>query len=117
MLPVVEKEVLLPSLEMNPSTVSPRAVSLNAGTRAVAGDLTVELESRLKLDGTVPPVDWIRGGTSAAVSRLEDFIESRLEGFAGLRNDPGEEYFSDMSPYLHFGQISPSTLPCRSVRR
>ncbi|MGC9311829.1 MAG: deoxyribodipyrimidine photo-lyase [Sediminispirochaetaceae bacterium] len=107
MLPLEEEEVIFPSLDIDPSSVSPRAVSLNAGTRADDEDLTAELEPRLKLDGTVPPVDWIRGGTSSAVSRLEDFIESRLEGFAGLRNDPGEEYFSDMSPYLHFGQISP----------
>lgn len=107
MLPVVEEEVDIPSLGIDPGKIAPRVVSLNAGTGEALEDLTAELESRLKLDGTVPPVGWIRGGTSAAVSRLDDFIESRLEGFARLRNDPGGEYFSDMSPYLHFGQISP----------
>jgi deoxyribodipyrimidine photo-lyase len=38
---------------------------------------------------------------------LDNFIESKLDRFADLRNDPSMEYTSNMSPYLHFGQISP----------
>ncbi|GEK88485.1 deoxyribodipyrimidine photo-lyase [Alkalibacterium putridalgicola] len=61
----------------------------------------------LGCDESVPPVDWITGGTSKAKKRLADFIEQNLEDYAEKRNEPGLSITSDMSPYLHFGQISP----------
>jgi deoxyribodipyrimidine photo-lyase len=48
-----------------------------------------------------------RGGTSGAKKRLRDFIDEKLDHFDELRNDPSEDCLSHMSPYLHFGQISP----------
>ena len=47
------------------------------------------------------------GGTSKAKRRLRSFIKDKLDGFGELRNDPSEDHLSNMSPYLHFGQISP----------
>ena len=35
---------------------------------------------------------------------------TRLDGFADNRNDPGGDGGSEMSPYLHYGQVSPVTL-------
>lgn len=61
----------------------------------------------LSCDQSVPPVDWITGGTSSAKKRLADFIEGDLKEYDEKRNDPGLSVTSDMSPYLHFGQISP----------
>jgi deoxyribodipyrimidine photo-lyase len=55
----------------------------------------------------VKPVSWIRGGSSRARKLLAAFIGSMLDRFADLRNDPSRDYLSNMSPYLHFGQISP----------
>jgi deoxyribodipyrimidine photo-lyase len=34
-------------------------------------------------------------------------LEGKLDRFPELRNDPTLDYLSHMSPYLHFGQISP----------
>ncbi len=59
------------------------------------------------LDGSVRPVDWIRGGTREAEKRLESFIRDRLDDYPEARNDPSLEGQSNLSPYLHFGQISP----------
>ncbi len=47
------------------------------------------------------------GGYSQACQKLEVFIKDKLHNYAGMRNDPTCEVQSDLSPYLHFGQISP----------
>ena len=46
------------------------------------------------------------GGTSEARRRLKSFILKHLDGYSGGRNDPGAPQCSELSPYLHFGQIS-----------
>jgi deoxyribodipyrimidine photo-lyase len=63
--------------------------------------------SKLRLDRSVKRVDAFHGGTKEAKSHLEIFLESKLDRFPELRNDPTLDYLSHMSPYLHFGQISP----------
>ena len=50
-------------------------------------------------------LDW-KSGEVAARSHLQLFIETKLEGYAVDRNDPSFGSQSDISPYLHFGQIS-----------
>jgi deoxyribodipyrimidine photo-lyase len=63
--------------------------------------------SRLRIDRSVKRVDSFHGGTREAKSHLEVFLEGKLDRFPELRNDPTLDYLSHMSPYLHFGQISP----------
>ncbi len=48
-----------------------------------------------------------RGGTSYALKNLEEFITHKLRDVPQSRNDPSKECVSHLSPYLHFGQISP----------
>jgi len=48
-----------------------------------------------------------QGGTSTARKLLRKFIRDDLMVFDTLRNNPAEDRLSNMSPYLHFGQISP----------
>ena len=62
---------------------------------------------RLRLDRSVGPVDSLRGGGSGAARLLDDFISRKLEVYSQRRNDPSTDYGSQMSPYLHFGQVSP----------
>lgn len=45
-------------------------------------------------------------GESAAQRKLKEFIKTKLRGYASDRNDPSLNGQSDLSPYLHFGQIS-----------
>lgn len=61
----------------------------------------------LPIDHSVPPVAGIQGGDSAGERVLESFLDERLAGYAEGRNDPKEEVTSALSPYLHFGYVSP----------
>lgn len=63
--------------------------------------------SKLKIDRGVKKVSTFRGGTSAAKEYLQVFLKKKLDYFAQRRNDPTEDSLSHLSPYLHFGQISP----------
>jgi deoxyribodipyrimidine photo-lyase len=63
--------------------------------------------SGLDIDHTVKKVSCFRGGTDRAKQLLSDFLKYKLDKFTQLRNDPSAGYVSNMSPYLHFGQISP----------
>ncbi|MBN1893358.1 deoxyribodipyrimidine photo-lyase [bacterium] len=51
-------------------------------------------------------VDWISPGFRAADRMLKDFIRLKLPGYAETRNDPTRDGQSNLSPFLHFGQIS-----------
>ena len=61
----------------------------------------------LNINKNVKRVTEYVGGTSNAEVYLENFLETKLEHYDLKRNDPASNYCSQMSPYLHFGQISP----------
>jgi len=63
--------------------------------------------SQLALDRSVPPAPDFCGGTASAKERLRHFLTHKIDHFANFRNDPSLDYTSGLSPYLHFGQISP----------
>jgi deoxyribodipyrimidine photo-lyase len=56
--------------------------------------------------GHIPEVTWIKPGEHAASRLLRDFIEKKLLSYPVQRNDPTADGQSNLSPYLHFGQIS-----------
>ena len=60
----------------------------------------------LKINREVKEIDWIKPGESAASLLLKDFLENKFERYADERNDPNKNALSNLSPYLHFGQIS-----------
>jgi len=91
-------------------TGSPERSSLGLALPTLASETTDALLSQLTIDRSVPASDMYNGGTSEANMRYGDFLDKRLGGYADNRNDPGGEGGSDMSPYLHFGQVSPVTL-------
>jgi deoxyribodipyrimidine photo-lyase len=68
-----------------------------------------ELVGDLDIDRSVQPAARFKGGGSRALERLEHFCKNSLRYYHSLRNDPAQEHQSDLSPYLHFGQISPLT--------
>jgi deoxyribodipyrimidine photo-lyase len=63
--------------------------------------------ARLPIDRSVGRVRGFLGGTSEAKKRLREFIADKLSIYPNMRNDPNTDAVSQMSPYLHFGQISP----------
>ncbi|XP_055704353.1 deoxyribodipyrimidine photo-lyase isoform X2 [Phlebotomus papatasi] len=60
----------------------------------------------LKVDKKVDEVDWAVPGYKAALAVLKEFTEHRLEKYSSQRNDPLADAQSNLSPWLHFGQIS-----------
>lgn len=69
------------------------------------------LIEQVDVDHEVRPVTgFFRGGTSEALERFDAFIDQRLSVYDAHGNQPQTDDVSGMSPYLHFGQISPLTL-------
>ncbi len=66
-----------------------------------------DLLSSLNLGNTVKPSESFHGGTTIAKKTLNTFVRDKLPKYSELKNDPGKDYLSSMSPYLHFGQVSP----------
>jgi deoxyribodipyrimidine photo-lyase len=62
---------------------------------------------RLDLDRGIGRVAAHRGGAGEAEKRLRAFVRTKLERYAVDKNDPAVDGLSGLSPYLHFGQISP----------
>ena len=47
------------------------------------------------------------GGRTEALGHLKDFLEQKISKYHLERNDPSKDCQSNISPYLHFGNISP----------
>ena len=63
--------------------------------------------AQLEVDDEVGPVRRFEGGQRAARKHLASFLKNALDGYKEARNAPEESAVSHLSPYLHFGQISP----------
>ena len=86
-----------------------RAKQSSLGLKLDSLDLsnTAHVLARLRIDRSVSPASGFKGDAAEAKRLLDDFIAQKLDRYAKLRNDPSLDYASHMSPYLHFGQISP----------
>ena len=71
----------------------------------------------LKIDRSIGAVSrFLKGGTSQARQRFEDFLKARIVDYDRHHNQPQTDDVSHMSPYLHFGQISPVYL-ARQIKK
>jgi deoxyribodipyrimidine photo-lyase len=66
----------------------------------------MHLAASLHVDRSVRPIEWCAPGSKAAMQALERFLSERIARYDAQRNDPMSDAQSDLSPYLHFGQIS-----------
>lgn len=94
----------------SPAVVLP---SLDLAKRSLALDDPAARCRALGVDKSVPPSDRLVGGLSAANRFLDRFIGHRLADYAADASDPVLDGCSHMSPYLHFGQISPLDVALR----
>jgi deoxyribodipyrimidine photo-lyase len=84
--------------------------------RHLPNDSTLDLSdvprlvASLKADQSVRPVRRFRGGTREAEAQLRTYLDNSFAGYAAGRGRPEAGAASHMSPYLHFGQISPVAL-------
>ena len=64
------------------------------------------LFTSLKINHSIKEITWLSPGSQAAHILLESFIKHKLPYYAALSNDPTKDMQSNLSPYLHFGQLS-----------
>lgn len=65
-----------------------------------------KIYSSIKVDTKIEPITWAKPGQKQAFLVLKTFITDRLDEYGEKRNDPSQFYLSNISPYLHFGQMS-----------
>lgn len=64
------------------------------------------LVQECEIDHSIKPSLTFRGGSQAAHKRLDHFLEKNLARYANGKNEPSAHVTSELSPYLHFGNIS-----------
>ena len=73
-------------------------------------DLSRFIKEHLPLLDAVKPSTVFLGGEREAKRRLHAFIRDGLAQYAQNQSDPSLHGSSQLSPYLHFGQLSPVTI-------
>ncbi len=64
----------------------------------------------------VKPIKWLNPGENEATETLRNFLNQKLTGYATKRNDPTLKWQSDLSAYLHFGQISAQRIAIETMK-
>jgi deoxyribodipyrimidine photo-lyase len=98
---------LLPRFIQPVESATPHIDSTRMVFEGIDIEILESVLSSLGVDRSVMPVEGAVGGMNRADILLSDFIEHRLERYEDTKNDPNEDGCSGLSPYLHFGQISP----------
>jgi deoxyribodipyrimidine photo-lyase len=96
LVPLKERDPIVPSLSMDFDSFDIEDIG-----KAI---------SKLRIDRSIKKVTSFHGGAKEAQKHLQVFLETKLDRFPEIRNDPTLDYLSHMSPYLHFGQISPLSI-------
>ncbi len=74
-----------------------------------------ELVAQCEIDHAVAAVVDSRGGSQAGYERWNRFKEKGLRGYAKKRNNALVDGVSRMSPYLHYGMVSPMRIARESA--
>lgn len=91
-LPLEEKKINNSLLNMNIDSLNIKNID--------------DVINNLNIDSSVTKTNF-KGGTSEAYKHLTNFINNKIMYYNELKNEPANDYTSNLSPYLHFGQISP----------
>ena len=70
----------------------------------------LKIMDKLNIDFTIKEVDWLEPGERAAFSTFDSFLNAKITGYDEKRNDPNLNHLSNISPYLHYGNISSQRL-------
>jgi deoxyribodipyrimidine photo-lyase len=106
--PRITRQLAKYVVPLKPAKLKKTTFDLNIPGRIDLND--TKLLTRLKLDASVPPSAIFTGGAAEAKKRLKLFLETKLDRYPLDRNDPMLDCQSNLSPYLHFGHISPLTI-------
>lgn len=75
------------------------------------------LYKKLNINFNVKPINWLKPGESAANKLLKNFIKNKIDFYNSLRNDPTQDGQSNLSPYIHFGQISAQRIALEVLKK
>lgn len=88
---------------VEPDNLVPHPHSLSSPLSGLAWDEIEQIVANVPTSG----IDHgFVSGEAAASKRLQQFIETGLDRYAAERNDLSKDAQSDLSPYLHYGQVS-----------
>lgn len=102
----------LPRLKELPADIGQRWPSAGEALRRSRSLMLADLP----IDHTVGLAPF-RGGAPAAKTALRLFLNQWLDQYRELGNHPDENVRSGLSPYLHFGQISPHEVFCDLMKQ
>jgi deoxyribodipyrimidine photo-lyase len=103
----------LVALEQTPLERDSLGLEIGGANSNVALDNIDRLLEQMRINRSAGRVDAFTGGTAQAKALLDDFIAHKLSCYADGSNEPSADCLSSMSPYLHFGQISPIYIALR----
>jgi len=66
---------------------------------------------------TAQPVHWLSPGSREAYKKLLSFLENHLSDYQKTVNNPAVDGQSQLSPYLHFGQLAPQRVVMELLRQ
>ena len=66
-----------------------------------------KIRKSLNINFEVKKVDWLLPCANEANKVFKNFIHKKFRTYSERRNDPTANISSNLSPYLHFGQIAP----------
>ena len=93
------------------SRTGPGFRRINVATPGDALRDITQHDTTARLDATPGPVEGRPGGQNAAYAALGRFMDDVLPEYADKRNRYDLDFSSsELSPYLHFGQISPTEI-------
>jgi len=75
-----------------------------------------KFEKAIVTDDSVPAVDAFTAGSRAALEVMSKFLTNKLTAYNDGRNDPNVDAQSQLSPYLHFGQLSAQRVALETQR-
>ncbi len=76
----------------------------------------IKLRNFVSMDKLRKNFEWIRPGENEARGAMKLFVPEKLKNYTKERNDPNKNSVSNLSPYLHFGQISSQRVVLESTK-
>lgn len=70
----------------------------------------------LDLNDDISLIKWLKSGEDAALSTFQKFLDHKLQTYAKNRNDPLLDSQSNLSPFLHLGQISSQRIAFKVIK-
>lgn len=92
---------------LNPEVASKIPTDLPFEPLDIEQSNIASLVSECEIDHSIGPVPHTPGGSSAGYDRWAAFCRKSLNSYARTRNDPLKHGVSRLSPYLHYGMVSP----------